>query len=142
MKIVDPLRASEESYKNISWNNVDELLREKLLGAGLTQACDLVRADLATNDTLLTHWTLALDGTGKVNLDCLDWAELAGDYNLPRLAKVCIQRFTEENKVSPHQQTQSTQGCGNNSRHCGRQAPYWDSAREIVKQLQRVCILL
>ena len=68
------------------------------------QACDGVLADLAEHHRLLMTRTKALKGTEKVMLSCADWAELAGDYDLPRLSNICIKHFIEGNRVFPEQQ--------------------------------------
>jgi len=65
--------------------------------AGLLQACDWHLADLARIGNLLTSSTDALDGR---ELDCIDWAELAGDCSLPNLSAICIEQLIADNKVS------------------------------------------
>ena len=68
------------------------------------QACDGVLADLAQHHELLTTTKKALKGTGKGMLSCVDWAELASKYDLPRLATICTKHFVERDRVSYEQQ--------------------------------------
>lgn len=68
--------------------------------AGLLQACDWLLADQAKNGGLLAGTIKALESTEKKVLDCIDWAELAGNCGLPKLSAICIEHLIQDDVVS------------------------------------------